>query len=394
MRQSVNALAAREIASARATSSGSSYRPVGSVRALDWRDMQSPQQIGRWEALARCAAEPNPFYEHWFLLPSLETFDAAGKVKLLCLEVDGQLAGLMPVQRNSSYYGYTLPHIRNWLHANAFCGQPLVAAGMEALFWREVLAWCDAHAGSRLFLHLMQQPGQGTLHQALKLLLQSEQRPAATVQDEERALLRTNLDAESYLQQSLTQKKRKELRRQHRRLGEEGVLETSRTRDAEGGEQWIESFLELEAKGWKGRAGSALDADGATAAMFRETMLGAATRGRLERLTMSLDGKPVAMLATLLSPPGAYSFKTAFDEDYARFSPGVLLQVENLALAEDGAIGWIDSCAVQDHKMIDHLWRERRRIAAHSIAIGGTIRRQIFCQLSRRETGKNAGGIA
>ncbi len=265
---------------------------------------------------------------------------------------------------------------------------------MEALFWREVLSWCDAHAGSRLFLHLMQQPGQGTLHQALKLLLQSEKRPAATVQDEERAMLRTQLDAESYLRQSLTQKKRKELRRQHRRLGEEGVLTTSRTRDVDGSDQWIESFLELEAKGWKGRAGSALDADTATAAMFRETMHGAATCGRLERLTMTLDGKPIVMFATLLSEPGAYSFKTAFDENFARFSPGMLLQVENLALAEDDAIDWIDSCAVQDHKMIDHLWRERRRIASHSIAIGGAIRRQLFCQLSRHETGKEAGGIA
>jgi len=123
-------------------------------------------------------------------------------------------------------------------------------------------------------------------------------------------------------------------------------------------------------------------------------MRAAAARGKLERLTMTLDGKPVAMLATLLSPPGAYSFKTAFDEDFARFSPGVVLQVENLALAEDNAVGWIDSCAVQVHKMIDHLWRQRRRMSGHSIAIGGAIRRTIFCQLSRRETVKPAGGIA
>ena len=387
-------MAAREIFGAPAPAGEANYRPVGSVRALDWQAMHSPQQIGRWEALARCASQPNPFYEHWFLLPSLKVFDPRGSVKLLCLEVDGQLAGLMPVQRNASFNGYPLPHIRNWLHANAFCGQPLVAAGMEALFWREVLAWCDRHAGSRLFLHLMQQPGEGVLHEALKLLLESEERPATTVQDEERAMLQTTLDAESYLQQSLTQKKRKELRRQQRRLGEEGTLEITRTRDGEDADAWIDSFLQLEASGWKGRAGSALVADGDTARMFRATMRAAAARGKLERLTMTLDGKPVAMLATLLSPPGAYSFKTAFDEDFARFSPGVVLQVENLALAEDNAVGWIDSCAVQVHKMIDHLWRQRRRMSGHSIAIGGAIRRTIFCQLSRRETVKPAGGIA
>ena len=35
-----------------------------------------------------------------------------------------------------------------------------------------------------------------------------------------------------------------------------------------------------------------------------------------------------------LTPPGAFSYKTAFDERYARFSPGVLLQRENLAMLE------------------------------------------------------------
>jgi len=269
-----------------------------------------------------------------------------------------------------------------------------VVAGMEPLFWREVLAWCDGQAGSRLFLHLMQQPGEGVLHEALKFLLESEQRPAATVQDEERAMLQTSLDAESYLQQSLTQKKRKELRRQQRRLGEEGTLEITQTREGEGADAWIDSFLQLEASGWKGRAGSALVTDADTASMFRATMRAAAARGKLDRLTMTLDGKPVAMLAMLLSPPGAYSFKTAFAEDFARFSSGVLLQLENLALVEDSAVSWIDNCAVQDHKMIDHLWRERRRMASHSRSIGGSLRRQIFCQLSRRETGKPAGGIA
>ncbi len=393
MGQSVNALPPRDDVRAAGTASGAQYRPLGSVRAMAWQDMRSPQQIGRWQALARCSVQPNPFCEHWFLLPSLEALDPRGTVKLLCLEVDGQLAGLMPLCRQTSYYGHPLPHMRNWLHANAFSGQPLVAAGMEALFWREVLAWCDSHAGTSLFLHLQQLPGDGVQHEALKLLVASEERPAATVLDEARAMLATSLDAETYLGQSLTQKKRKELRRQQRRLGEEGELETRRSRDARGVDEWIEEFLALETAGWKGRAGSALASGDATATMFRQTMRAAAELGRLERLSLMLDGKPVAMLATLLAAPGAYSFKTAFDEDYARFSPGVLLQLENLAIIGDPEIAWVDSCAVEDHKMIDHLWREKRRMASHSIGIGGGVRRSIFGQLARHETGKQPRGI-
>ena len=60
------------------------------------------------------------------------------------------------------------------------------------------------------------------------------------------------------------------------------------------------------------------------------------------------------MLATFLTPPGAFSFKTTFDEAFARFSPGVLLQRENLELLARPSIEWTDSCADMDHPMIDH----------------------------------------
>ena len=78
------------------------------------------------------------------------------------------------------------------------------------------------------------------------------------------------------------------------------------------------------------------------------------------------------MLANFVTPPGACSFKTAFDENFARFSPGVLLQLENLAMLENPQVEWTDSCAAADHPMIDRIWRERRAIGRVSIAIGGT----------------------
>lgn len=365
------------------------------LQARNWRECESAGFVARWDALALAANQPNPFYESWYLQPSLRALDPDNRVELLVLEEDGgALLGLMPICRPARYYGYPLPHVRNWVHDNCFCGQPLVAAGMETAFWRALLQWCDGHAGMGLFLHLRQMPGYGPLHQALKAELARQQRPAATVLSEERALLATDLSAEDYLLAAIGAKKRKELRRQHRRLGEEGVLAVERTRSAEGLAQWTASFLDLETRGWKGRAGSALADHPANARLFADALVGAAGHNRLERLSLTLDGTPIAMLATFLTPPGAYSFKTAFDEGYARFSPGVLLQCENLALAGDPDIAWIDSCAAPDHAMIDHLWRERRLIAHHSIAIGGMVRQQLFTLLARRETGQKPQGLS
>jgi CelD/BcsL family acetyltransferase involved in cellulose biosynthesis len=362
------------------------------IAARDWRALDD-SAIERWDELAREAGEPNPFYESWYLLPSLRLFDPNGEVELLWLEADGRLVGLLPLRRERRYYGHPLPHWRNWLHANMFLGSPLVAHGFEALFWREAFAWCDGNTGAGLFLHLAQVPVEGPLAQALVCVLGETRRPAATVMREERAMLRSTLSAEAYLEQSLGGKKRKELRRQHRRLGEEGELTVVRTCGAEDIEAWAEEFLALEESGWKGKAGSALACDFATRILFAEALEGAARGGRLERLAVRLDGKPLAMLASFLCPPGAFSYKTAFDEAFARFSPGVLLQCENLALLERPAIGWTDSCAAADHPMIDHIWRERRTIARHNVAIGGVARRLLFRALAARETGHSARGI-
>jgi hypothetical protein len=262
-----------------------------------------------------------------------------------------------------------------------------VAQGFERAFWRELLAWCDARPGAALFLHLAQLPLEGPLHDALKQVLAEQDRQGTTVLREERALLRSDLVPEAYLEESLSAKKRKELRRQHRRLAEEGELTVERTEGTGNLAEWTDEFLALEEAGWKGEQGSALGCNPYTASLFRSALEGAAARGKLERLALRLDGRPLAMLATFLAPPGAFSFKTAFDEDFARFSPGVLLQRENLTLLARPGVEWTDSCAAMDHPMIDHFWRGRRTVARHNIAIGGKARRLLFRALAARETG-------
>ncbi len=370
---------------------GPARLPGFALAAVPWRTLAG--EVPAWDALARCAAEPNPFFESWYLLPSLRAFDPDGRVRLIRFEAGGDLAGVMPVIRSDRYYRWPVPNLASWLHDNCFLGVPLVAAGLERAFWRAFLGWADGHAGRRLFLHLGHMPLDGPMHAALGDVLAEQRRTAALVHREERALLASDQSPEAYFDAALSGKKRKELRRQFARLSEQGEIAFERRDDDGGLDEWIECFLALEAGGWKGLAGSALAAAPGTAALFRSALTGAAARGRLERLTLSLGGQPIAMLATFLTPPGAFSFKTAFDERFARFSPGVLLQRENLAVLARRDIRWSDSCAAADHPMIDHIWRERRPIGRLSIAIGGTLRRSLFNRLATAELGRNPTGI-
>jgi CelD/BcsL family acetyltransferase involved in cellulose biosynthesis len=375
---------------ASATGDGTARLSPGTLTCIDWRDLET--EIGAWDRLALDASEPNPFFESWYLLPSLRHLAGAERVMILRYEHDGRLAGLLPVVRASRYYRWPVPQISSWLHANCFCGAPLVARGHEEAFWQAVLGWADKRPGPALFMHLRDIPLGTPIHAALERVLERQERQAELVYRENRAMLSSPLDPDAYLEASLSGKKRKELRRQAKRLAEEGDLAWTRETDGEAIAAWCDAFLSLEAAGWKGKAGSALACDEATARLFRESLAMAASRGRLERLTLTLDGRPLAMLATFLAAPGAFSYKTAFDENYARFSPGVLLQRENLAMLERQDIAWSDSCAAADHPMIDHFWRERRPVGRLSIAIGGGLRRAAFRQFVRAETARNPAG--
>jgi CelD/BcsL family acetyltransferase involved in cellulose biosynthesis len=379
-----------DIAQGEALRSGA---PVVETRAIAWTVMDAPEARIAWDALAQCAAEPNPFHESWYLLPALRALDPQGSVKLLRIEIDGDLAGLIPLRHENKYYKWPIPQLCSWIHGNCFLGAPLVAAGLELPFWRAFLDWADRHAGKSLFLHLGVMPLDGPIYRALQVVLSDQGRLAGLVHREERAMLASSLAPSTYFEESLSGKKRKELRRQATRLAELGEVRFERRRDDHRLARWTEDFLTLEHSGWKGTAGSALASHQDTTRMFKEALSGAAAQGKLERLTLTLNNEPIAMLVNFLTPPGAYSYKTAFDERYARYSPGVLVQRENLDLLEHAEVRWCDSCASADHPMIDHIWRERRPVGRISIAIGGRLRRGIFAQLLKAELGRNPAGI-
>lgn len=351
-----------------------------------WTEVDLDELADGWCRLAERASTPNPFFEEWFLRPAFELADPRGVVSLARLEHGTELLGLMPIYRPSAYGGRRIPHLATWLHLNAFLGGPLVAAGYELAFWRQLIEWADANAAGAMFLHCAQVPAETELRVALECTCRLSQRQCRTVRSTKRALLVRGVDRETHLRSAMGSKHRKELRRKRRRFEELGDFAFSRSRDEVDLERWTNEFLALERSGWKGRGGSALASDSRTESFFRRVIASAAARGRLERLAFHLDGDPIAMLCNFRTVPGSFAFKTTYDETYAKLSPGMLLQVENLSLLSDTHIEWSDSCAVEHHPMIDRIWTDRRTIESVSIPIGGRLRRLAGTGLTFIET--------
>ncbi len=344
-------------------------------------------EIGQWkpqlEDLARNCAEPNVFFEPWMLLPALKEL-ADDRVEMILVHEDGRIAGMLPVERTRRFRGLPLVTLRTWQHLHCFLGTPLVRKGSEKLFFQRLLEWAGSTERREVLLELRGFGETGTLWPAMLEVLTQRGHRHFPGRPQSRAMLAARCGGQEYIERSLGAKRRKELRRQERRLGELGTLiceHLGREDDVDG---WIEDFLRIEASGWKGREGTALGLREGEQRYFRRVMHNAFQAGQLMMLRLRLNGETISAQVNFRSGTGAFAFKVAFDERYARYSPGVLLELENIRLQLDGVgdqAEWMDSCSQPGPSLIETIWRERRTIHTLYMATGHSLSRPVMVML-------------
>ena len=177
-----------------------------------------------------------------------------------------------------------------------------------------------------------------------------------------RPLLRSDLDGKSYLEKSLSGSTRKKLRQHRRRLEEKGKLEFRIASEPGAVRKAFDTFMALERRGWKGRRGTALldsaDESSSAAAMIAEL----SEQRRAAVHALYLDQKPISMQVVLRAGNVAFTWKTAYDEAFGDYSPGMLLLEEyTRELLADKSIDHVDSCAYDDSGFMS-AWADRRRI--------------------------------
>lgn len=329
---------------------------------------------GEWQALAADAIEPNAFYEPWLFLPALRAFGAGGlRVALVRAHgADGgaQLCGFFPFQCGRLHPWVPLHVLESWRHVYGYLTTPLVRAGHAARVLGAVFDWMASPQGAALW-RLGQVSGDGPFARALTEACYHRHRPTFLAEGHARAFLQRGEGSEAYLENVMSRKRLREVRRQGRALEKKGKFERRVLGAGEDVAPWAEDFLRLEQAGWKGREKTAFACLPGHADFFREILRGAQAACRLQMLGMYLDGRPVALKVNFLTPPGSFAFKIAYDEAFHSLSPGVVLEAENVdRFHEMPALRWMDSCAVPGHPMIERLWGERRTIQDLWVATG------------------------
>jgi CelD/BcsL family acetyltransferase involved in cellulose biosynthesis len=163
---------------------------------------------------------------------------------------------------------------------------------------------------------------------------------------------------------------RKKLRQDWNRLSSLGTVDVVNSRDSKDVEQAFETFLAMEKASWKGEQGTALLSDSNDAVFVRRLLHNLAARRDASVALLRVDGAIVAAQVLMYGGSTAYTWKTAYDAKFSKYSPGTLLVdrvTEELFAGAD--IQAINSCAAEDSFM-GQLWAGRRAMVDMVFDIG------------------------
>lgn len=329
--------------------------------------------VAPWRRLAADCLEPNVFLEPGFALPAARHL-AKGRAPrfLFVWEEDDagprKLVGVCPLAAASAFDRILPTWI--WTHEQAPLGVPLLdpIRGEEAL--AAIFSFCRTHLPQVAGLIFPLLPQEGRVAQLLVASAAAEGRSQKFFDMHPRAVLVPGMEPQRYLERSVGSARRRKLNKARKSLQAIGSLELRIIRHPQDIRATTEEFFVLEAKGWKGRRGTAFLKSPERAGFARDVALQLGAEDKYFAVSLDLNKKPIAMALILESGGRAFWWKITYDEDFASFSPGVLLAFDMTRhLLDDPRITLTDSCTGSETPMIDHIWSERMPIADVLVAV-------------------------
>jgi hypothetical protein len=311
-----------------------------------------------WARLAARAIEPNPFYAPSVLAPAIRAGSSANATRfLVVLDRAGEMQALWPLQKPALKDGFAglvttlyrdpLTCLTTPLVAGEQAGATL-ALSFSAIGKESPVLLLPLTTGIGAFRTLMvEHSGTGHPH-----LLERWSRPA---------ILRA--EGDDPLKQGSLARKLRQLAKQgpvafHRVAGHEPEARRLYT-----------AFLDIEARSWKGEAGSALAQSPSLSAVFEALLAPEEQSPHLLIEALMVGDAPAAINLNLVDGRRGYSIKTAFAPEFSNASPGRLLDASSLGLCRaQGPLDWLDSCAGPGHPVSD-LWNGEQEMASLAVPL-------------------------
>ena len=319
-----------------------------------------PALLPHWIGLVERNAEDNVYYAPHYAIPLLETVASNVGIRILTVWSGEILVGLFPITPNSLSFPGLIPAGQAWQTLFTFNCMPLIDRHDPL---KTASALIKGLAGLRSGEWVIPEMNvDGPVWRAMIEALDAQAMPWLMLNEFDRAMLTAEGSYEDHVQRHLSSKRRRDLARNRRRLEERGQVSTETHLSGESLATAAEAFLRIEEGGWKGKRGTALASRDDTR-QFALRAFNSANNNDVRIDLLLVNGTPIAAGVIVFAGGTGFTIKNAYDEAYAGYSAGLLLEMEVLRSLLTGKWAEKLDSATNGAHVIDGLWPRRRRVA-------------------------------
>jgi len=356
----------------------------GGVEVID-------QLADEWRELCSEAANDQPFYRPEFIQAHVRTMIPGARLLVVTVRHHGRLRFVLPLVEEVGTFS-KLPVRRLRAPVDFHCGRfdAVRCRGPEAdgaisAAWRYL-----KKMGGWDLLHLRYSQVGSTIS---RLALEARADGFFTIETPDRPnpYVPVPADAESLNRMPPNSKLRSQLRQIRLRMAEEGSLKFYRVDTAD--TDALDRLFLLEASGWKGRGGSAVNCHPPTRQFFNELAQFATRFGYLSLFMLEFKGELIAAHYSLTYNGLCHSPVVAYNEKFRQFAPGHLIVSEILkGCVARGIHGYDITGQDQDWKMkwatqtlpVNHHYIFRGRIGNLAYRVASKVRPKISRMLEKK----------
>lgn len=334
-----------------------------------------------WRELACPAGPSTPFMQPEWIRAWWRAFGQADRLRVVAIWQGDRLAGVLPLMLSQERrYGISVRRLGALANDHSPRVDVLLASGAEGVveaIWRYIAsieAQWDIFELPRLVTN------SPTLQQFSERAHSGGFR-FGTWQAEASPYIAIGADWNDYLA-GRSRNFRKEVRRKRRHLSQSGQSSLEIFADPSAVTAALDDALKIEADGWKGRAGSAMQSTPEVQRFYREQAVEMAAMGKLRLHFLKFGGERIAFDLSLKFDHRLYSLKSGFRNAQAADSPGLVLlslmlehymssdleEIDLLGEEDDFKGRWTDT--TRSHHWFISFARNYRGRAVHRIKFG------------------------
>jgi CelD/BcsL family acetyltransferase involved in cellulose biosynthesis len=301
-------------------------QPAGTEYQIETlRDYESFLRLEpKWNELLERSRLPYPFLTHEWVRTWVECFGGGRRIFVLVVKARSEVVAIVPLMvRPGWMYGLPVTRLQSIHNVYSERFDFIVEGPSEEIYraiWRHLI-----ERGPRWHvLELRQVPASSPTLGHLSEMAAADRYPTERWHSSDSPYVEMNGSFESYFS-TLDRKHRSNLRNRLGRLSRLGDVELEMI----DGEDRVAAALAegwaLEAAGWKGKAGTAIECLPRVRAFYDAFATRAARRGWLRLYFLKVGGRRIAFSYFLCFSNRMFLLKPGYDPVYAPFSPSTVL---------------------------------------------------------------------